>query len=147
MNYCPHCGAPEPPGARFCPSCGRRYDANGSSFSFNNALNWRPLESAVELCVRWLDPVCRAVEIWIRRAIDAILKENPAAPSYVVWNLLAVFFCSVPCGAIGLIYSVRTLQLKKNGDDSPVAASKNAKLWFALSIVWLFAFRLHLYHI
>ena len=142
MNYCPRCGAPEQSGARFCPSCGRRYDsASGPSFSWKDALNWRPLEAATERVSRWLEPVNDAIERWIRLGVDALLAENFAAPSYIVWNILALLFCSVPCGLIGVVYSLRVLQLRKNHDASPVPASKSAKIWLALAVVYFLLIR------
>ncbi len=142
MNYCPRCGTPEQTGARFCPSCGRRYDsAVGSSFSWKGALNWRPLEAATEYVSRLLEPVNDAIERALRRGVDALLAENFAAPSYLVWNILALFFCSVPCGLIGVVYSLRVLQLRKNHDGSPVSASKYAKIWLALAVVYFLLIR------
>ena len=146
MSYCPRCGAPEQLGAQFCPSCGRRYgDGSDAPFSWKNALNWRPLEAAVERITRWLEPVSALIETWLRRGVDALLAENYAAPSYVVWNIAALVFCSVPCGLIGLVYSLRVLQLRKNNDGSPIEASKYAKLWLALAVLYFLLIRIPLY--
>ena len=142
MKYCARCGAPEQPGARFCPACGRKYDAaDRSGFSLRNAIGWRPLEAAVERVVRWMEPVSDFVMRWLRRGFEELLSDNYAAPSFMAWNLLATLFCSLPCGFVGLVYSLRVLQLKRNNDDSPVSASRYAKLWLTLAVVWFFVVR------
>ncbi len=142
MNYCPRCGTPEKPGAQFCPSCGKRYgSASGSSFSWKNAINWRPFEAGTERVAKWLEPVSDAIERGLRRGADALLAENYAAPSYIVWNILALLFLSPPCGLIGVVYSLRVLQLRKNNDASPIVASKYAKIWLALAFAYFFLIR------
>ena len=47
----------------------------------------------------------------------------------------------VPCGLIGVVYSLRVLQLRKNHDGSPVSASKYAKIWLALAVVYFLLIR------
>lgn len=145
MKYCTYCGAPEQQGARFCPSCGKRYGSTASSFNPAELLNWRPLEAGVERLTKLLNPASEYCALYIRKGADMLLAENYKAPSFLVWNLIALFCCSTVCGFVGTLYSIRVLQLQRNHDGSAVSASKYAKLWFFASVVVLFLVRLPLF--
>ena len=128
MRYCTRCGAPELEGAKFCPTCGKCYEP-GDGFNWKNALNWRPFESFIEKTTHFIEPASRFALTALRRGADFVFSQNARAPSYIIWNLLALLLCSVPMGLVGVAYSIRVLQLKKNGDASPELASYYAKLW------------------
>ena len=134
MNYCTRCGNPEQPGARFCPTCGKRYKIESDGSFAKRALSCNLLGAATRTLTRMLEPASVAIERGIRRGVDALLAENGAAPSFLAWNVAAFLAFSVPCGLIGLAYSLRVLQIRENNDGSSVVASKYAKLWFALAV-------------
>jgi len=145
--YCPKCGAAFPSGSNFCGNCGYKIGKVGSRSlgslfqAFKNA-NWSSFSSTV---ARGLDVATNWIENTIQKGVSKLFAENSSAPSFAIFNALALVFCSVPAGAIGLFYSWRVYSLKQKGDNfEAIRSSKSAKIWFFVAVVYLLIVRLPL---
>lgn len=118
---CPKCGAVLADGSNFCSSCGK--NLNGGSASVMSRL-------AVEL-----DRLTAWVERVVKQGCEMLLRDNPNAPTRLVWNILAAIFLFLPTGLIGCYYSYRVTRAKnENNYSDSIAYSKYAKLWLAVTI-------------
>ena len=142
--YCPKCGAAFPSGFNFCGNCGYKIGSVGSwNFGrFFNKLRWSSLLSSV---TRGLDVATRWIENTVKTGVAKLFAESYSAPNFAILNALALVFFSVPAGAIGLLYSWQVYSSKQKGDYSEARrASKSAKIWFFVAIVYLLSVRLPL---
>lgn len=63
-------------------------------------------------------------------------NRQPMPSTYLGWNIAATVLCCIPCGIIGIIYSVMTRNKYDQGDYAGAQnASKWAAIWLILGIV------------
>lgn len=63
-------------------------------------------------------------------------SNQPRPQNYLVAAILSTIFCCLPTGIVSIIYAAKVNGLYAEGRyDEAVAASKNAKTWFIVSLV------------
>jgi len=145
--YCPKCGTLFPSGSNYCGNCG--YKIGGvRSWNFGNfgqifkGKNWSFFSSFI---ARGLDVTTNGVETIVQKGVSKLFAENYSAPNFAIFNALALVFCNVPAGLIGLFYSWRAYSLKQVGDYAEARrASKSAKIWLFVALFLLFVLRIPL---
>ena len=118
--YCSSCGAARPPGAQFCPSCGRAYDGAGTPAAAESST---ARQTAMFGGIAWLGSAAMIAYLgllqlgYVGSVIDAGDLQATA-----IWNLVTA--------ALTLFFAARLLTSPTRGILGTSAA------WAALTAIW-----------
>ena len=127
--FCPFCGADIANASNFCPQCGKALNANAAPGNAPGKSVFAQIAESVDALSDWLADAAR-------RGADALLKDDPNAGSFLLFNILGAAFLFLPTGVVGVYYSVLAGQAKKRGDAAETGKlAKRARVWFWTTVL------------